>query len=306
MRDKSIPGYREWFKHTKPFWALSRTPHLLLDMATPVLGAILVLGGLPSAGVMLLGMVTAFAGYTAVYALNDVIDYRTDTEKMSASGHKNSEAYLDGVMIRHPLATGIISVSQGVLWVGLWSMLALAGAYRLNPVCMWIFLGGIGLEIIYCLPDPMTTRAFNDDALPFKHIFSNGFHLHPVRSHIHSRHTQVDNRRGLRRPAVPESVTVKTRSLMARTGFGVTSRRMSILPIRSVQASSCKSQLINFRYPLSAWVIRDEHPMINPMRGKSKNIRTGKWMNRRIRIIRSPQQQLFACKYRSSESVSTY
>jgi hypothetical protein len=147
-------------------------------------------------------MVTAFAGYTAVYALNDVVDYRVDTEKMGTGGHNDSETYLDGVMIRHPLATGIISVSQGVLWVGLWSMLALAGAYRLNPVCMWIFLGGIGLEIIYCLPDPMTTRAFNDDALPFKHIFSNGFHPHPVRSHIHSRHTQVDNRRGLRRPAV--------------------------------------------------------------------------------------------------------
>ena len=150
MTGNLAPRYREWFKRARPFWALSRTPHLLLDMATPVLGAILVLGRLPSAGVMLLGMVTAFAGYTAVYALNDVVDYRTDTEKMGTSGHNDSEIYLDGVMIRHPLATGIISIYQGVLWVGLWSMLALAGAYRLNPVCMWIFLGGIGLEIIYC------------------------------------------------------------------------------------------------------------------------------------------------------------
>jgi len=148
--DKSVSGYREWLRRVKPFWALSRIPHVLLDMAAPVLGALLALGGFPSVWVMVLGIITAFAGYTAVYALNDVIDYRTDVEKVSAGGYDDSEAYLDGVMIRHPMAKGVISISQGVLWVVSWSIPALIGAYLLNPVCVWIFLGGVGLEIVYC------------------------------------------------------------------------------------------------------------------------------------------------------------
>ena len=65
----------------KLFLALSRTPHGLLDMATPGLSALLWLGTFPSAGMMGLGLLTAFSGYTAVYALNDLTDYRVDQEK---------------------------------------------------------------------------------------------------------------------------------------------------------------------------------------------------------------------------------
>jgi 4-hydroxybenzoate polyprenyltransferase len=147
---KSASRYREWLIRIKPFWALSRTPHALLDMAAPILGALLVFGGFPSVGVMVLGIITVFAGYTAVYALNDVIDYRTDVKKVTAGGYDDSEAYLDGVMIRHPMAKGVISISEGVCWVVLWSIPALIGAYLLNPVCVWIFLIGFGLEIVYC------------------------------------------------------------------------------------------------------------------------------------------------------------
>ena len=82
---------RETEDHTRPeltgiarlklFLALSRTPHGILDMATPALAALLWLGGFPSAGVIALGLLTAFAGYTAVYALNDLVDYRVDKEE---------------------------------------------------------------------------------------------------------------------------------------------------------------------------------------------------------------------------------
>lgn len=65
----------------KLFLALSRTPHGVLDMATPALGALLWLGTFPPAGVIALRLLTAFAGYTAVYALNDVVDYRVDKEE---------------------------------------------------------------------------------------------------------------------------------------------------------------------------------------------------------------------------------
>lgn len=134
----------------KLFWALSRTPHGLLDMATPALGALLWLGRFPSLEVIVIGLVTTFAGYTAVYALNDVIDYRVDREKIRICGTLDAGCDLDALMVRHPMAQGYLSFREGLLWSAAWSMLALVGAYRLNPVCIIIFLMGCLLETIYC------------------------------------------------------------------------------------------------------------------------------------------------------------
>lgn len=131
--------------------ALSRTPHGLLDMATPALGALLWLGVFPSLGVIILGLITAFAGYTAVYALNDVIGYRTDKEKIQQSGRNGLGNDLDAVFVRHPLAQGLLSFKEALLWALAWALLALIGAYKLNPICVLIFLAGCALETVYCL-----------------------------------------------------------------------------------------------------------------------------------------------------------
>ncbi len=138
------------FHQTKLFLALSRTPHGLLDLATPGLAAILCLGSLPPAGVTLVGLITVFAGYTAVYALNDVVDYRADKAKLAAGGLPGS-GYLDGIFVRHPLAQGLLSFKEGLLWVLAWAAVALLGAFWLNPVCAWIFIAGCLLEAVYCL-----------------------------------------------------------------------------------------------------------------------------------------------------------
>ena len=135
----------------KLFFALSRTPHGLLDMATPALGALLWLGRFPSFEVIVIGLVTTFAGYTAVYALNDVVDYRVDQEKIRLCGDFGTGCDLDAVMIRHPMAQGYLSFKEGVLWTAAWSMAALLGAYYLNPVCIGIFIIGCALETVYCL-----------------------------------------------------------------------------------------------------------------------------------------------------------
>ena len=74
----------------KLFFALSRTPHGLLDMATPGLAALLWLGEFPSLRTVVIGLITSFAGYTAVYALNDLVDYRTDKEKLRLGGFQDS------------------------------------------------------------------------------------------------------------------------------------------------------------------------------------------------------------------------
>ena len=58
------------------FLALSRTPHLLIDLATPMAVALLCLGKFPPLSTIILGLITVFAGYACIYALNDVTDYK--------------------------------------------------------------------------------------------------------------------------------------------------------------------------------------------------------------------------------------
>ncbi len=137
-------------RRLKLFLALSRTPHGILDMATPAFAVLLYLGAFPQPQVIMIGLMTAFAGYTAVYALNDVVDYRSDREK---SGHEMAipENYLDAVGVRHPMAQGLLSIRDGIIWAAGWSVVALIGAWLLNPMCVAVFLTGAALEVIYCV-----------------------------------------------------------------------------------------------------------------------------------------------------------
>ena len=134
----------------KLFMALSRTPHGLIDMAAPALAALLCLGHFPPPMVVAVGLITVFAGYTAVYALNDLVDLRTDRQKVSIGGYKDDENYIDGLMIRHPMAKGALSLTAGAAWTMIWALIAVAGAFWLNPVCVYLFLAGCLLEGLYC------------------------------------------------------------------------------------------------------------------------------------------------------------
>jgi 4-hydroxybenzoate polyprenyltransferase len=134
----------------KLFWALSRTPHGLLDMCTPAFAALLWLGRFPAVEVILVGLLTTFAGYTAVYALNDVVDYRIDRKKAAAGGLASAGGDIDGVFVRHPMAQGLLSFTEGWVWALCWSAVALVGAFILNPVCIFIFVGGCVCEAVYC------------------------------------------------------------------------------------------------------------------------------------------------------------
>ena len=147
LRDK----YPSFFCRLKLFLALSRTPHGLIDMATPVFAALIWLGHIPSFSVVFLGLLTTFAGYTAVYALNDVVDYRQDRQAVRQGGTCPADGDLDAILVRHPMACGFLSFREGLAWTGAWASLAVIGAYRLNPVCLWIFAAGCAMEAIYCL-----------------------------------------------------------------------------------------------------------------------------------------------------------
>lgn len=149
MKTASMP-HSGGLSRIKLFWALSRTPHGLLDMATPGMGVLLWLGAFPAPAVIALGLLTAFSGYTAVYALNDLIDVRPDRQKIrdGAPGYARD---LDSVYVRHPIAQGMLSFREGVIWMAGWAALALAGSFMLNPFCTLIFAAACLLEVIYCL-----------------------------------------------------------------------------------------------------------------------------------------------------------
>ncbi len=138
-------------RRLKLFFALSRTPHGLLDMATPGLAALLWLGGFPDLSKIALGLITVFAGYTAVYGLNDVMDFLPDREKILRGGFRDPGSHLDASILRHPLAHGLLGFNEALLWVVFWGLGALLGAYLLNPFCVVIFAAGCMLEILYCL-----------------------------------------------------------------------------------------------------------------------------------------------------------
>ncbi len=135
------------------FWALSRTPHGIIDMTTPCMAALLWLGDFPSLRVIAVGLVTVFAGYTSVYALNDVIGYRSDRAKLQAGGFAGAAhaSDIDALMIRHPMAQGLITLPAGIAWALGWGIVAAIGAFWLNPACLIIFGAGCLLEAVYCL-----------------------------------------------------------------------------------------------------------------------------------------------------------
>jgi len=117
------------------------------------MAALLWLGAFPGVGIIAIGLVTVFAGYTAVYALNDVIGYRSDRAKLQAGGFAGAvhASDIDALLVRHPMAQGLISLPAGLAWASGWGLVAAIGAYWLNPVCLLIFGAGCLLEALYCL-----------------------------------------------------------------------------------------------------------------------------------------------------------
>jgi 4-hydroxybenzoate polyprenyltransferase len=133
------------------FFALSRTPHGIIDLAAPVLTALLWYGGFPPSRILWLGILTAFAGYTSVYALNDLVDYRADRERFLKQLSSSDPVDLDSVLARHPIASGRLSPAAAAAWAAAWGVLAIIGALVLNPLCIVIFLAACCLEALYCL-----------------------------------------------------------------------------------------------------------------------------------------------------------
>ncbi|HSM70101.1 MAG TPA: UbiA family prenyltransferase [Anaerolineales bacterium] len=132
------------------FFALSRTSHGVLDLATPAFCALLWLGRFPEWTTILLSIATAFAGYTAIYALNDLVGIAADKEKFA--GSEMNEGYsVEASELRYPLARNILGFKKGLLWFAFWFILALMGSYLLNPIIVVILIAAAILEVVYVL-----------------------------------------------------------------------------------------------------------------------------------------------------------
>lgn len=134
----------------KRFFALSRTTHGVLDIAMPSFVALLWLGDVPGWQVLLLSLLTAFAGYTAIYALNDLVGMTVDQARFAGAGI-NPGYSVEASDMRYPLAQNLVSLRGGVTWFGFWYALALVGAYLLNPAIVFIVVAAAVLETVYCV-----------------------------------------------------------------------------------------------------------------------------------------------------------
>lgn len=131
------------------FFALSRTTHGVLDLAMPGFVALLWLGTFPPFWTIVLSLFTAFAAYTAIYALNDLVGLTVDREKFA--GGINAGYSVEASGMRYPLAQNVLPYKSGTLWFAGWFLAALVGAYFLNPFIMAILVAAALLEIIYVL-----------------------------------------------------------------------------------------------------------------------------------------------------------
>ena len=140
-------------KSRQMYFALSRTPHGIIDLAAPCFAALAVNGTFPPLAIVVLGLITVFSGYTAVYAVNDIVDYRVDRERRSVVERNAPLQHshdLDAVWMRHPLAEGVLNLRQAVAWACFWGGIAMVGAWLLHPVCLMLFVAGVLLETLYC------------------------------------------------------------------------------------------------------------------------------------------------------------
>jgi 4-hydroxybenzoate polyprenyltransferase len=131
------------------FLALSRTSHGILDIAAPACVALMWLGGFPPLPIIGLSLFTAFAAYTSVYALNDLLGMQHDQEKFAGAGI-NAGYSVEAAAERYPLARRVLSIRGAAIWMTAWFVVALVGCFMLNPVIVPVLLSAAALEALYC------------------------------------------------------------------------------------------------------------------------------------------------------------
>lgn len=133
----------------KALFALSRTVQAHLSIAQPALAALIAARGVPPLRVISVGFVAAWAGFHAVFAINDLIDYQLDRARFAHL--KSYEGFdIDSALMRHPLAQGYLRRRHALAWIGALAVLAVGLAALLSWVSVWLFCAAVALEALYC------------------------------------------------------------------------------------------------------------------------------------------------------------
>ncbi len=135
--------------HLRALLGFSRFLQATLSVAQPFCAALVALQGFPTPDRLLLGLSAAWAGFLAVFALNDFLDEGLDRRRFAhLRGYDDFD--IDSAMVRHPLAQGQLTRTLGVLWIGGLGLYALVAAYLLQPRAAFLFLLAALLEVAYC------------------------------------------------------------------------------------------------------------------------------------------------------------
>ncbi|KAA0233908.1 MAG: 4-hydroxybenzoate octaprenyltransferase [Acidimicrobiales bacterium] len=133
----------------KALFALSRTVQAHLSIAQPALAALVAARGVPPLRVIVVGFVAAWAGFHAVFAINDVIDYQLDRARFAHL--KSYQGFdIDSALMRHPLAQGYLRRRHALAWIGGLAVVAIGLAALLSWISVWLFCGAVALEALYC------------------------------------------------------------------------------------------------------------------------------------------------------------
>jgi len=127
----------------------------MFSLGEPALGALLAAGGIPSTRVVLLGLLAAAAGYSCIYALNDLLDLKSDREEIRLASAQPMSwdpevKHIDITSLRHPVAAGALPLWAAVSWVVALGIIGLVAAYLLRPLCAYLFVVCALLQVLYC------------------------------------------------------------------------------------------------------------------------------------------------------------
>ncbi len=148
VHNKSVEGGSP-LGRAKLFLAFSRGLQAFISIAQPGLAAVIALVAIPSWDVVAIGFIAAWAGNNAAFAINDLLD--VDLDKRRFKHLREFKGFdIDTALVRHPLAQGYLSYKSGVLWILTSSLIAVIGAYLLNPWCVVLFVVALALEMYYC------------------------------------------------------------------------------------------------------------------------------------------------------------
>lgn len=131
----------------KAYLGFSRALVTVFVVAQAGLAAILALGDIPPVSTIVLGVLACAFGSMALIAYNDYLDVEID--KIKLAYQKSEQAFDIGAMlIQHPIARGILTKKQGLIWILSLAALSMLCTYFLDPtlplilpiIALWVTL----------------------------------------------------------------------------------------------------------------------------------------------------------------------